>query len=56
MTVASAVTWVLVAWVGDPVRTATLETTYRWSALILGIEILFAVSYTIWPRTARTSG
>ena len=56
VTVASAVTWVLVAWVGDPVRTATLETTYRWSAIILGIETLVAVTYTIWPRRAPSAG
>lgn len=50
--IASGITWALIAWANEPARTAALESTYRWSVLIIGVEILFAVSYTIWPRKA----
>ena len=37
-------------WIGDPSRTAALETNYGWAVLILGIETIAAVSYTLWPK------
>ncbi|MBK8869455.1 MAG: hypothetical protein IPN45_15790 [Actinomycetales bacterium] len=49
MTVASAVTWVLVAWVGDPVRTATLGSPTAGRRSFSASETLVAVTYTIWP-------
>lgn len=48
--IACALTWLLIAWVGHPERTVALESTYRWSGLILAIDTLWAMSYTIWPR------
>lgn len=48
--IACGLTWLLIAWVGHPERTVALESTYRWAALILGIDTVWAISYTIWPR------
>lgn len=53
--IASGITWLLVAWIADPGRTAALETTYRWSGLVLAIEIAWAVSYTLWPRKPQVA-
>lgn len=51
--VASAITWLLVAWVDAPDRTAAFGATYGWGAAILAIGVLYAASYTVWPRAAR---
>ncbi|WP_222192920.1 hypothetical protein [Modestobacter italicus] len=40
----------LVAWVDAPDRTAALSAVYPLLAVIVGIELLWAVSYTIWPK------
>ncbi|XVX19837.1 hypothetical protein ACQP1U_16320 [Actinomycetota bacterium] len=52
---AAAISWGLVAWFGAGPRTAALESTYRWAALITGVEFLAAVSYTLWPRRPAQS-
>lgn len=40
----------LVLVVGDPDRTAELQGTVAVLGVILGIDLLWAISYTIWPR------
>jgi hypothetical protein len=40
----------LVAMVDDPARTTALSARYAILGLILAAEILWAASYTIWPR------
>ncbi|HQF02949.1 MAG TPA: hypothetical protein PLA46_03040 [Phycicoccus sp.] len=52
---ACAMTWLLIAWVGEPDRTEALASTYQWASFILMIDLLWAVSYTIWPRKAATA-
>ncbi len=48
--VAAALIGGLVLLVGDPERTSELLAVFQILGLILGIDILWAVSYTIWPR------
>jgi hypothetical protein len=43
----------LVAWVGSPTRTEALTATFPLLAVIVGIELLWALSYTIWPKAPR---
>lgn len=45
----------LVAVVGDPERTAEFQGTLGLLAVVFGIEVLWAVSYTIWPRKPAAS-
>lgn len=40
------ITW----WVGDPTRTQTLTEWYGVLGIVLAIELIWAGSYTIWPR------
>lgn len=42
------ITW----WISDPARTQSLTQWYRVLGLILVIEFIWALSYTIWPRKA----
>lgn len=44
----AAITW----WIGDPVRTAALAGWHGTLGIIVGIEFIRALSYTIWPRKA----
>lgn len=47
---AAGVIFGLTAWVGDADRTTALTGLYPLLLLILAIDTLWAVSYTIWPR------
>ena len=40
----------LIVVVGEPARTAELESFFPLLGLIVGIDLLWAVSYTLWPR------
>ncbi|MFT0761671.1 hypothetical protein VRY54_01205 [Actinomyces sp. F1_1611] len=51
---ASFLAWSLVTWIGEPERTLALTHTYQWALLITGIDFLWALSYTIWPRREPT--
>lgn len=42
----------LVLLVGDPRRTEPLQGTVGVLGVVLGVELLWAISYTIWPRKA----
>lgn len=50
---ATVIAWGLIAWNGESARTAELQSTYTWAVILTGLEILFAISYTIWPRRDR---
>ena len=45
----------LVLVVGDPERTADLQGTIGLLGVVLGIELLWAISYTVWPRKATAA-
>lgn len=45
----------LIALVADPERTAELQGTFALLGLVLGVEVLWAISYTIWPRKPSAS-
>ena len=53
--IAAAIAFGLIAWNGASSRTAELESTYTWALILSGFEVLFAVSYTIWPRREKES-
>ena len=48
--IAGAVLFGLIALVGAPERTEALRAEFPLLALIMGLELLWAVSYTVWPR------
>lgn len=50
--IAGAILLGLIAWVGAPERTEALSGILPLLAVVLGIEILWAVSYTVWPKKA----
>lgn len=50
--VAGGLTAGLIAWVGDSTRTAALQDNYRWLGLIFVIDLAWAISTLIWPRSA----
>jgi hypothetical protein len=43
------------ALVDDPVRTAALRGTFPVLGIALVAELLWAISYTVWPRKAVLS-
>jgi hypothetical protein len=45
----------LVLVVGDPERTSELHGTVALLGVVIGVELLWAISYTIWPRRATTA-
>lgn len=49
---AAGLAWVLIAWGDDAQRTDALHATYSWALVITGVDLLWAVSYTVWPRRA----
>lgn len=51
--IAAAVSALLIVWVGDSARTAALERGLGWAAVITALELVAAISYTIWPRRDR---
>ena len=53
--IASVVLWLLTIIAAEGTDTAALTETYRLLAIILAVELLWAISYTIWPKkTAQT--
>ncbi|GAA4965231.1 hypothetical protein [Kineococcus glutinatus] len=54
--VAGGLLLLLTAWVGDPQRTAALTGLLPVLGIVLAVELLAAVSYTLWPRRERTGG
>jgi len=50
--IAGAILGGLILLVGDPQRTAALEGFFRILGIIFVADLLWAVSYTIWPRKA----
>ena len=51
--VAAGVLAALAAWVDDPDRTTALTGMVPLLGVVLAIELLWAVSYTIWPKAPR---
>ncbi len=54
--IAGAVLWGLITVVGVPERTAELQTFFPLLGLIVAIDLLWAVSYTVWPRASKDAG
>lgn len=52
---AAGITWALITWTSDPARTNALRTTYSWALILPGIDLLWALSYTLWPRREPAS-
>jgi hypothetical protein len=50
--IAGGIIEVLVVLVGDPDRTAELQGFIPLLGVVVAVEFLWAVGYTIWPRTA----
>jgi hypothetical protein len=48
--IAAAVLLGLVAWVDDPTRTEALLGEFPLLGFVLAVDLLWAVSYTLWPR------
>ncbi|TWP32917.1 hypothetical protein [Leekyejoonella antrihumi] len=51
--VAAGIAWTLVTWIGHPERTDALHTTYSWAIILPGVDALWTVSHTLWPRRER---
>ncbi|MEO6866479.1 MAG: hypothetical protein ABI200_00480 [Gaiellales bacterium] len=51
--IAAGVLWALIAMVDDPSRTNDLANVYQLLGILLAIDLLWAISYTVWPRTPR---
>jgi hypothetical protein len=45
----------LIWWVGDDSRTASLQSWFGTLGIVFTIELLWAVSYTVWPRKVPAS-
>ncbi|WP_432512490.1 hypothetical protein [Kineococcus sp. SYSU DK001] len=39
-------------WIGDPARTAALDRFLPLLGVVCAVELVWAVSYTLWPKTA----
>src|SRR5699024_4976178 len=53
---ACVLAWSITAWVAAPARTQPLaSSTYTWSAILIGAEMLWALGHTIRPRHATTN-
>ncbi|WIE71990.1 hypothetical protein [Curtobacterium sp. MCJR17_020] len=48
--IAGGILGALIALVADPERTAELQGTFALLGLVFAIEVLWAISYTLWPR------
>jgi len=51
--IAGAISGGLILAVGDSSRTAELEVNFRILGIILAADVLWALSYTIWPKKER---
>ena len=47
----AAITW----WIGDPLRTEALAGWNRILGIAVAVELIWALSYTIWPRKSASS-
>ncbi|KQQ93274.1 hypothetical protein ASF62_16335 [Leifsonia sp. Leaf325] len=50
--IAGAILFGLTWWVDDPARTLELQSWYPILLLVVGIDAVWAISYTLWPRKA----
>ncbi len=50
--IAGGISLGLIVLVGDPARTEELAVNFQILGLIIAIDVLWAVSYTIWPKKA----
>lgn len=48
--IAAGILAAITSWVGQPARTEALTGWYRILGIIVVIEFIWAVSYSIWPR------
>ncbi|MGO2658233.1 hypothetical protein [Mycetocola reblochoni] len=48
--IAAAVVGALVLWVAAPERTAALESVFPLLGVVMTVELITAISYTLWPR------
>jgi hypothetical protein len=53
--IAGGILGALIAVVDDPERTSDLRATFTVLGVVVGVEILWAVSYTVWPRKPAAS-
>ena len=53
--IAATILGVLVWWVDDPARPEALDGWFAILGIVVAIDLLWAVSYTIWPRAAKVS-
>lgn len=54
--IAIVVSVALILLVRDAERTAWLQQCWRWSAFLVGLELFWAVGYSIWPRGGADAG
>lgn len=53
--IAGGVLWGLIAVVGVPERTSELNGFFPILGLIVAIDVLWAISYTLWPKAAKAA-
>ncbi|GII98916.1 hypothetical protein CLV28_2703 [Sediminihabitans luteus] len=53
--VAAAIVGAMTAWVRDAERTEALQSAVSLALVVLVIDVLWAISYTVWPRRARAA-
>lgn len=53
--IAGGISGGLILLVGDPERTGELAINFRVLGIILAIDLIWAISYTIWPKKPATS-
>lgn len=53
--VAGGLLWLLAILVGDPSRTGALTGLYPILGIVFLIELIWAISYTVWPRKHSAS-
>ena len=53
--IAAAVLWLLTIIAAEGTNTAALTGTYRLLGVILAVELVWAISYTIWPKKMAPS-
>lgn len=52
MGIAGGLLWLLTLIAADTADVTVLTDSFRILAVILGIDVLWAISYTVWPRKA----
>lgn len=48
--ISASILLALIWWVGDETRTEALQSWFGTLGIVLAVELLWAISYTIWPR------